>query len=47
VNNRRSVLWEGDLGVLDASGESLALLFILVVLVSEVEETAEVTHVQR
>ena len=33
-----------DLGVLDASGESLALLFVLVVLVndSEAEETAEV-----
>ena len=38
-----------DLGVLDASGESLALLFVLVLLVddSEAEETAEVTRVRR
>jgi len=35
--------------VLDASGESLALLFVLVVLVddSEAEETAEVTCILR
>ena len=32
-----------DLGVLDTSGESPALLFVLVVLVSEAEETAEET----
>ena len=31
----------------DASGESLELLFLLVVLVSEAEETVEVTHVRR
>ena len=36
-----------DLGVLDASRESLALLFLLVVLVSEAEETAEVTCIRR
>jgi len=36
-----------DLGVLDASEESLALLFLLVVLVSEAEETAEVTCIRR
>ena len=38
-----------DLGVLDASGESLALLFVLVVLVnlSEAEKTPEVTRVRR
>ena len=32
-----------DLGKLDASRELLALLFVLVVLVSETEEIAEVT----
>jgi len=38
-----------DLGVLNATRESLALLFVLVVLVddSEAEETVEVTRVQR
>jgi len=38
-----------DLGVLDASEESLALLFVLVVLVDdfEAEETVEVTRVRR
>jgi len=38
-----------DLGVLDPSGESLALLFVRVVLVddSEAEETAEVARVLR
>ena len=35
-----------DLGVLDTSRESLALLFVLVVLVSEAEETIEVTCVR-
>jgi len=34
-----------DRGVPDASGESLELLFLLVVLVSEAEETVEVTRV--
>ena len=44
-----SRVWGRDLGVLNASGESLALLFVLVVLVnvSEAEETAEVTRVRR
>ena len=43
-------VWGRDLGVLDASGESLALLFVRVrVLVdeSEAEETAEVARVLR
>jgi len=40
---------ERDLGVLDASGEPLALLFVLVVLVndSEAEETAEANRVRK
>jgi len=36
-----------DLGMLYASRESLALLFVLVLLVSEAEETVEVTCVRR
>ena len=45
----RSLQGGRDLGVLDASGESLTLLFVLVVLVddSDAEETAEVTRVRR
>ena len=39
----------GGLGVLVACGESLALLFVLVVLVnlSEAEKTPEVTRIRR
>jgi len=36
-----------DLGMLDASAESLAHLFLLAVLVSEAEETVEAIHVRR